>query len=96
MKAKWIVKSRYTTKKECNEFCKRHKLNPKNFKETEDFNGVEIFIVRKNKKRNIESYGPGNLNKIILFDNGDYTKKEMKWCEQVAKIICDALNREKL
>lgn len=96
MKAKWIVKSRYITRKKCDEFCKRHKLDPKNFKNTEDFNGVEIFVVRKNNKDGIKLCGSGDLNKIILFDNGDYTKKEMKWCEQVAKVICDALNKEGL
>lgn len=96
MKAKWIIKSRHTTREECDDFCKKHRLDPKNFKDTEDFNGVEIFIVREDKEHDIKSYGPGNLNKIILFDDGDYNKKEMKWCEQVAKIICDALNREGL
>lgn len=96
MKAKWIVKSRYTTKEECDKVCKEYKINPENFRKTEDFNGVEIFVVRKNNKDGIKSHGCGDLNKIILFDDGDYNKKEMKWCKQVAKAICDTLNKKGL
>jgi hypothetical protein len=96
MKAKWIVESKYTTKKESYEFCKQHGLNPKNFRRVEDFNGVEISVIQENNKHGIKSYGYGGLDKIILFEGNDYTKKEMKWCEQVAKTICDTLNKEKL
>ena len=61
-----------------------------------EFGDVEISVVRKNNKHGIKSYGWSGLDKIILFENDDYTKEDIKWCEQVAEVICDTLNKNKL
>lgn len=95
MKAKWIVESKYTTKKEAKKYYASIGEDSEDY-DIPNFGDVEISVIRKYNKRGIESYGWNGLNKIILFGDNDYTKKEMKWCEQVAKTICDALNKEKL
>ena len=91
----WIVKSKYTTKEDAKKFYIRIGDNPKDY-DIPEFHDVEISIVRKNNKHGIKSYGYGGLDKIILFENNDYTKKDIKWCEQVAKVICETLNKKGL
>lgn len=95
IKAKWIVESKYTTKKEAEKYYASVGEDSEDY-DIPNFGSVEISVVRKNNKHGIESYGWEGLNKIILFKDDDYTKKEMKWCEHVAKVICDALNKEGL
>ena len=95
-KAKWKVEAKYKTKEELYKFYKKEGEDPE-FYDIVDFNDVEISVIRENNKHGIRSYGWNDLDKIILFkDNIEYTKKEIKWCKQVAETICEALNRKGL
>lgn len=91
----WIIESKYTTGKELRKMYKENGEDPNDY-DIEEFSEVEISVARKNNKHTIESYGWPGLDKIILFGNDDYVKKDIKWCEQVAKVICDALNKKGL
>lgn len=97
MKAKWIVDSKYTTKEEAKKYFTSIGDNPKDY-DIPEFHNVEISVVRENNELGIKSYGQDNLDKVILFRgrNNDYTKEDIKWCKQVAKITCEALNKNKL
>lgn len=95
-KAKWKVEAKYETKEELYTLYKDSGEDPE-FYDIEDFNEVEISVVREDNKHGIESYGWGGLDKIILFDDSDYyDKKEIEWCKQVAEAICEALNKKGL
>lgn len=95
MTAKWQVESKYTTKEEYYKFFREQGENPEDY-DIDDFNEVEISVVREDNKHGIASYGWPDQDKIILFDNGDYSKKDIEWCEQVARTVCDALNEKGL
>ena len=95
MKAKWVVESKYSTKEEVEKSYITRGDDPNDYN-IPDFSNVEISVIRANFKHGLKSYGWGGLTKIILFKDDDiYTKKNIKWCKRVAKIICDALNKGK-
>jgi len=96
-KAKWIVDSKFTTKKEYEEFYKKSGKDPGDY-HIDDFNEIEISVVRESDKHGQKSYGWRGDNKIILFDSPAYdvTQKDMDWYQKVAETICNALNHEKL
>ena len=94
-KAKWKVEAKYETKEDLYKFYKKEGEDPK-FYDIEDFNDVEISVIRENNEHGIESYGWGGLDKIILFEDDEYTKEDIEWCKQVAETICEALNRKRL
>jgi len=95
-RAKWKVEAKYVTEKGAYRHYKEVGKDPTNYS-VEKFDEVEISIVRKDNKFGIESYGWGDLDKIILFDdNNEYNKKNIEWCKQVAETICEALNEKGL
>ena len=96
-RAKWIVVSNFTTRKEYEEFLKKNGNDPEDY-HIDDFSEIEISVVRKSDKHGQKSYGWGGDSKIILFDSppSDVTQKDMDWYEKVAAVVCEALNREGL
>jgi hypothetical protein len=92
---KWIVKSEYTTREVYEHFCKDQGTDPEDY-DIEDFNEVEIAVVREDNISGMKSYGWDGLDKIILSGDDVYTKKEINWCKEVAETICEALNRKGL
>lgn len=96
-KTKWIVQSWFTTREECEKYCKEKDNDPDDW-DIEDFQEIEISVVREDNKHGQESYGWEDMDKIVLFDEFDHevTQKDMDWYQKVAKVMCDALNREKL
>lgn len=90
-RAKWVVNSKYTTRKEMEEMCKKMGDDPENF-DIEDFQELEISVVREDNKHGIKSYSWADENKLVLFDNLDVGKKELKWMEEIAATIAEALN----
>lgn len=89
-KSRWIVKAEYATREELEKMYKEHG--------TEDFQSVEIAVVREDNKLGQMSHGWDGLDKITLFDgySENYNEEDIKWCEEVAKTICEALNQEGL
>ena len=60
----------------------------------------ELSVIRKSNLHGHDSWGWGDENKIILFDTGlggndlnPGTKKQIKFAKQVAKILCEGLER---
>ena len=96
-KSKWIVEAKFETREELEKLCKEMGADPED-QEIEDFNEIEISVVRKDNKSSKESYGWGGGDKIILFDEPDeeVTKELMKWYKDVAETICEALNQKGL
>jgi len=94
-KSKWIVKSKYTTRKEDEQFCREQGADPEDY-DIEDFNEVEISVVREDNKTGLESYGWDGQDKIILFEDEVYTEEEINWCKEVAEAVCETLNRKGL
>lgn len=96
-RAKWIVVSKFTTRKEFEEACKRSGGDPEDY-EIEDFNEVEISVVREDDELGQKSYGWKSDGKIILFDEPDYpvSQKDMDWYQKAAEVVCNALNHGKL
>lgn len=95
MTKKWQVESKYTTKAEYYKFYEEQGENPEDY-DIDEFNEVEISVVREDNEHGIKSYGWPDLDKIILFDSGDYSEKDIEWCERVAKAVCNTLNKEEL
>jgi len=92
-KAKWKVEAKYTTREE---YCELDCEDPEDY-DIEDFNEVEISVIRENNVHGMKSYGDGGLDKIILFDDdGGYTKENIEWCKKVAETICEILNEKEL
>ena len=89
----WVVSNKYTTRKEMEEY-----YGKDSGYNIEDFQEIEISIIRKNNKLGKESYGWNGFDKIILFDHciGSPSKEEMNWCKKVSEIVADALNSAKL
>ena len=96
-KAKWKVQVKYEMKGYVHALYEKNEMDPEDFK-IEEFNEVEISVVREDNKIGIESYGWEDLNKIVLFDsdNVEFYEEDIKWCKQVAKTVCEALNRKGL
>lgn len=94
-KPKWVVKSEYTTREDNEKLCRDQGADPENY-DIEDFNEVEISVVREDNKTGLESYGWDGMDKIILFEDEVYTEKEINWCKKVAETVCEALNRKGL
>lgn len=94
-KSKWIVKSKFTTREEDEKLCKDQGADPEDY-DIEDFNEVEIAVLREDNKGGMKSYGWNGMNKIILFEDEIYTEEEINWCKEVAETICEALNRKGL
>ena len=94
-KAKWKVEAKYETNEDLRELYKEIGKDPEDF-DIEEFNDVEISVVREDNKDRIESYGWGDMDKIILFEDDEYIKEDIEWCKQVAETICDALNKKGL
>lgn len=96
-KAGWVVVSNFTTRKEYEEFYKKSGRDPEDY-HIDDFNEIEISVVRESDKHGQKSYGWGGNSKIILFDSPAYdvTQIDMDWYEKVAAVFCKTLNREGL
>jgi len=96
-RAKWIVNSKVVTRKEYEKLYKEGGEDPKDY-DIEDFQDIEISVVRENDKHGQESYGWGGDDKIILFNDPGHavTQEDMDWYQKVAEAVCKALNHEKL
>jgi hypothetical protein len=98
-KPKWVVKAEYTTRKDMEEMCKRGGEDPEDYG-IDDFQEIEIAVLRENEELGGESYGWNSMDKIILFGDSSFnpepTEKDIEWCEEVAKTICEALNKKGL
>jgi len=96
-KAKWIVVSKFTTRKEWEELCKELGNDPSDY-DIGDFNEIEISIVRKDYEHGQKSYGWGSDDKIILFDSPDHdvTQEDIDLYQKIANTIADALNKKGL
>ena len=95
-KAKWIVKSEYTTRKEMEGRYRKNGENPDEY-EIEDIHELEIAIIREDNEHGRRSCGWGDMDKIILCESegpSDYDEKDIKWFEKVAKAMCEALNKK--
>jgi hypothetical protein len=88
----WMVSIKLTTRKDEEEYLRGVGENPEKY-EIEDFQDVEISVVRKSNKHGFKSYGWADLNKIILFSNLDGPNEyEINWCKKVAELVCYILN----
>lgn len=96
-KTKWIVVSKFVTRKDFEGVLKECGEDPDDF-DIEDFNEVEISVAKKDNELGQKSYGWGGDNKIILFDGSDHevTQKDMGWYRKVAKAVRDVLNDRQL
>lgn len=96
-KVKWVVNSKYTTEEEM--IALYRDIDNEDVDENEEFDSfteVEISVIREDNEEGKESYGWDGMDKIILFDEGDYSEEDIRWCEKVAQTICDALNEKGL
>ena len=94
-KSKWIVDAKMETREELEKFYREEGEDPEDL-DIEDFNSVEISVVREDNKHGIESYGGPSGDKIILFKNDDYDIEDIKWRKEVAEVIRKALNGAEL
>ena len=97
-RVKWIVKAEYTTKKEMEKRYRKNGRDPDEYG-LEDFHEMEIAIVREDNKHGMRSCGWGDENKIILCESegpSDYDEEDVKWFEEAAKTMCEALNKKGL
>lgn len=95
-KSKWIVKSDYETREELEKLYKESGVDPDEY-DIEDFNEIEISVVREDNKHGLESGGWEDKNKIVLFsDPEERSKEDMEWYKNVAEVVCEALNQKGL
>ena len=95
-KPKWVVEAKYETREEIEEYHRKQGTDIEDF-EIEDFNEVEISILREDNGLGKRSYGWDDDNKIILFNEiEEVTEERMKWYKEVAETICETLNRKGL
>lgn len=94
-RSKWIVNSKYTTRKEMEGFCRKAGEDPTDF-EIEDYQELEISVVREDNEHDIKSYGWANEDKLVLFASLDINEEDLKWMEEVAATIAKALNAKGL
>jgi hypothetical protein len=57
---------------------------------------IEISVIAKNNKHGHRSWGWPDTNKIILLDGSIQGKDDLDWTINVAKILCNALNRKEV
>lgn len=94
-RTKWIVDSKYTTRKEMEDSLQENGESPDDFG-IEDYQELEISVIREDNKNGIRSYGWADKDKLVLFDGLDVDEKELKWMEEVATTIAEVLNTKGL
>lgn len=95
-RSKWIVEAKFETREELEKLYKEMGADLEE-QGIEDFNEVEISIIREDNELGKKSYGWDGDDKITLFDEPEETTEEsMKWYKKVAETMCEALNRKGL
>jgi len=97
--AKWVVKKEWTTEEDCEEMLEEYGHDPDDY-EMDDFQEIEISVVRNNNIHGLRSYGWAGVDKIILFSDESFdeevTQETIDWCVKVAEAVAKTLNKKGL
>jgi len=91
MKKMWKINILTETKEELLE-----QIDEEDSEDLSDYGETEISVIKSDRGVSIDSCGWNSLDKIILFDESDLTKKQFEWCKKVAEIIANTLNENNL
>ena len=96
---KWIATNEWVTREEMENMYRESGDDPDDY-DIQDYQEIEIAVVRKGNEHGLKSGGWGGKDKIILFDGSELDfepdKEFIDWCMKVAETVCKALNENNL